>query len=102
MINSQRAKTDKVICRERFATKSNVLMFRLPELIDEQARPDEVVEALHDWAGQEQHLLPLSNVDHLALTISVGSLNIKDMKFICLRDRVMQRGGIWWRYCTYS
>ena len=51
MINSQRAKTDKVICRERFATKSNVLMFRLPELIDEQARPDEVVEALHDWAG---------------------------------------------------
>ena len=54
-------------------------MFRLPELIDEQARPDEVVEALHDWAGQEQHLLPLSNVDHLALTISVGSLNIKDI-----------------------
>ena len=44
-------------------------MFRLPELIDEQARPDEVVEALHDWAGQKQHLLPLSNVDHLTLKI---------------------------------
>ena len=44
-------------------------MFRLPELIDEQSRPDEVVEALHDWASKEQHELPFFDEDHLALDV---------------------------------
>ena len=40
-----------------------------PEIIDEEPRPDEVVEPLHDRTGQEQHLLPLLDVDHLALDV---------------------------------
>ena len=39
----------------------------LPEIIDEEPGPDEVVEVLHDGAGQEQHALPLSHVHHLTL-----------------------------------
>ena len=39
----------------------------LPQLINEEAGPDEMVEAIHDRAGQEQHLLPLSDVNHLTL-----------------------------------
>ena len=40
-----------------------------PEIIDEEARPDQVVEALHDRAGEEQHELPLLDEDHLALDV---------------------------------
>ena len=40
-----------------------------PEIIDEESGPDEIVEPFHNWAGKEQHLLPLFNVDHLPLDV---------------------------------
>ena len=40
-----------------------------PEIIDEQARPDEVVEVIHHGTGQKEHLLPFSDIDHLALDV---------------------------------
>ena len=40
-----------------------------PEIIDKEARPHQVVEALHDGAGEEQHELPLLDEDHLALDV---------------------------------
>ena len=51
-----------------------------PEIIDEEARPDQVVEALHDRAGEEQHELPLLDEDHLALDVKrlVDILNLKN------------------------
>ena len=41
----------------------------LPEIIDEEAGPNKVVEALHDGTGEEQHELPLLDEDHLALDV---------------------------------
>jgi len=37
-----------------------------PQVIDKKTSPDEVVKILHDWAGQEQNLLPFVNVHHLS------------------------------------
>ena len=39
------------------------------EVVDEEAGPDEVVEPLHDGAGQEQHEAPLLDEDHLPLDV---------------------------------
>ena len=48
----------------------------LPEVIDEEARPDEVVEVLHDGAGQEEHAVPLLHVHHLPLHIEPHNLTL--------------------------
>ena len=49
-----------------------------PQVIDKQAWPDEVVEALHDGAGEEQHETPLLDEHHLALDVE-GLVNILEV-----------------------
>ena len=40
-----------------------------PEIIDEEAGPDKVIEALHDRTGEKHHELPLLDEDHLAFDV---------------------------------
>ena len=40
-------------------------IINLPEIIDEESRPNEIVQSLHDWTSKEQDKFPLSYEHHL-------------------------------------
>merc|ERR1719367_2534538 len=54
------------------------------EIIDEESRPNEVVQSLHDWTSKEQHKFPLSYEHHLSLDVEslVNILKILQLKII--------------------
>ena len=59
-------------------------IINLPEIIDEESRPNEVVQSLHDWTSKEQHKFPLSYEHHLSLDVEslVNILKILQLKII--------------------
>ncbi len=64
----------------------------LPEVVDEEARPDQVVEVIHNRTGEEEQLLPLRHVDHLPFDVQrlvhvldeQGEENLADRHRKCL------------------
>ena len=67
----------------------------VPEVIDEETRPDQVVEALHDGAGEEQHETPLRDEEHLTLDVEslVQVLQVVQLKLLVALVAV-RAGGV--------